>query len=448
MRLPALGEKTPHPARDLWSEVFAPWNIERAIRRVQRNGGAPGIDGVTAAELRSHWRTMWPVTKAALDAGTYKPTPVRRVEIPKPGGGVRVLGVPTVGNRVIQQAIAQVLSPVFDPGFSESSFGFRPNRSAHMAVNQARRYVEDGAGWVVDLDLAEFFDRINHDMLMARVARRVKDKRVLRLIRALLNAGVMNQGVCVRTEEGTPQGGPLSPLLANIMLDDLDKELDRRGHRFVRYADDLTVYVQSERAGQRVFASISRFIVSRLKLRVNRDKSEVAPATRAHLLSFGLLKRKGRVDVRIDPKAKRKAKDRIRRLTARTWGVSMEHRIGAINTYVRGWTGYFALADTPSTFDELDEWLRRRLRQARWKQWKRIRTKVRKLAALGIPKQKAYEWANTRKGSWRIAGSAPLQRAMPVAYWQGLGLVGFTESYRRVRESLRTAGCGPACPVV
>ena len=448
MRLPMTGEENSYPARSLWGQTLAAPNIERAIRRVQRNGGAPGIDGVTVAALRSHWRKNWPAIKAALDAGTYKPHPVRRVEIPKPGGGLRALGVPTVQDRVIQQAVAQVLTPIFDPTFHEHSFGFRPNRSAHQAVNTARRFVGDGSNFVVDLDLEAFFDRINHDMLMARVARKVKDKQVLKLIRAYLNAGVMEHGVCVRTEEGSPQGSPLSPLLANVMLDDLDKELEKRGHRFVRYADDVTIYVQSERAGQRVFESIVAFIEKRLKLRVNRDKSNVASATRAHLLGFGLLKRKGTVSVRIDPKRKKRAKDRIRRLTARSWGVSMERRIREINDYIRGWTGYFALADTPSVFAELDQWLRRRLRQARWKQWKRIRTKIRMLRSLGIPKQKAYEWANTRKGSWRIAGSPPLSRAMPDAYWQALGLVGFTESYRHVRASLRTAGCGPACPVV
>jgi len=448
MRLPTLGEQTPHPVRLLWDEVFASPNIERAIRRVERNGGAPGIDGITVIELRSHWRTNWPATKAALDAGTYRPAPARKVEIPKPSGGVRILGVPTVADRVIQQAVAQMLSPIFDPTFSEHSFGFRPNRSAHQAVNQARRFVQDGSNFVVDLDLESFFDQINHDMLMARVARGVKDKQVLRLVRAFLNAGVMEQGVCIRSEQGTPQGGPLSPLLANIMLDDLDAELQRRGHRFVRYADDVTIYVQSERAAQRVFESITAFIETKLKLRVNRDKSSVAPATRAHLLGFGLLKRKGKVDVRIDPKARKKAKDRIRRLTARTWSVPMHRRIAAINTFVRGWVGYFGLSDTPSVFDDLDKWLHRRMRQVRWKEWKKPSAKARNMRALGIPASKAREWSYSRKGSWRIAGSAPLQRALPCSYWQQNGLVGFTQSYRRVRESLRTAGCGPACPVV
>ncbi len=282
---------------------------------------------------------------------------------------------------------------------------------------------------------------------MARVARRIDDKQVLRLIRAFLNAGVMNHGVCVRTEEGAPQGGPLSPLLANIMLDDLDRELGKRGHQFVRYADDLTIYVSSERAGQRVFESVCGFIETRLKLRVNRVKSKVAPATRAHLLGFGLLKRNGKVDVRIDPKAKKKAKDRIRRLTARHWSIPMHRRIAVINTFVRGWVGYFGISDTPSLFAELDEWLRRRLRQVRWKEWKRPRTKIRMLHSLGMKQRNATRWGSTRRGSWRIAGSPPLSRALPNAYWQGLGLVGFTENYR-LRAALRTAGCGPACPVV
>ncbi|MDQ3631808.1 MAG: reverse transcriptase domain-containing protein, partial [Actinomycetota bacterium] len=269
------------------------------------------------------------------------------------------------------------------------------------------------------------FDRVGHDALMARVARRVHDKQMLRLVRCFLDAGVMADGVVQRTEQGTPQGSPLSPLLANVMLDDLDWELEERGHRFVRYADDLMIYVGSERAGERVMESITRFVEGRLKLRVNRHKSAVAPATKRTLLGFGFLRRGDEVRVRIDPEARKRAKDRLRRLTARSWAIPMERKIHAINRFTVGWSAYFALADTPRPFEDLDEWLRRRLRQVRWKEWKRWSTRRRNLVALGIPERKAREWAGTRKGSWRISGSAPLQRAMPNAYWVELGLRGF-----------------------
>ena len=282
---------------------------------------------------------------------------------------------------------------------------------------------------------------------MARVAARAHDKRLLRLIRLYLDAGVMVDGIRQPTEQGTPQGSPLSPLLSNVYLDDLDKELDRRGHRYVRYADDLVIYTRSKRAAERVMASTSELIEGRLKLKVNRRKSAVDRALRRPLLSFGFFRRDGEIKVRIDPEARKRAKEKLRRITARSWGVSMERRIDATNAFVRGWVGYFHIADTPSPLEELDQWLRRRLRQARWKQWKRIRTKMRSLRSLGIPEQKAYEWANTRKGSWRISGSAPLQRAMPAAYWREQGLIGFTDSYRRRRDAERAAGCGPACPV-
>ena len=373
---------------------------------------------------------------------------MRRVVIPKPAGGERLLGVPTALDRLIQQALLQVLGPVFEPHFSEHSFGFRPGRSAHQAVERARQSIADGAAWVVDVDLDAFFDRVQHDALMARLARRVHDKQVLRLLRRYLEAGVLADGVKQPTEEGTPQGSPLSPLLANVMLDDLDRELERRGHRFVRYADDLMVYVGSERAGQRVMESLSCFVQQRLKLRVNRTKSAVAPATRRPFLGFGFFIRQGRVAVRIDSNARKRAKERLRRLTARSWGVSMERRIREINRFTVGWTAYFALAETPSVLEELDEWLRRRLRQVRWKEWKRYRTRSRNLRSLGIPERAAQEWAASRKGYWRIAGSAPLQRALPNAHWRDLGLQGFSHPYRRLRDALRTAGCGPARPVV
>lgn len=431
-----------HPARieDLWERVFPKQNIERALARVERNGGAPGADGMTVEELRPHVEANWPQIQTSLDDGTYRPTPVRRVLIPKPGGGAkRELGVPTVVDRLIQQAMLEVLTPIFDPHFSSSSFGFRPKKSAHMAVEQARALIGEGFDWVVDVDLDSFFDRVNHDALMARVARRVGDKKLLKLIRRYLDAGVMVEGVKAETVKGTPQGSPLSPLLANIMLDDLDKELESRGHRFVRYADDLRIYVRTERAAQRVLESTTSFIEKRLKLKVSRTKSGTAPATKRGLLGFGFLKRKGRVDVRIDPKARKAMKDRIRRLTARSWGVSMGRRIYVLNKFIQGWCAYFALADTPSVFEECDEWLRRRLRQVYWKQWKRPKTRRRKLKSLGIPSQKAYEWSYTRKGSWRIAGSPPLSRALPKAHFVGIGLEGFKANYGRIRDVWRTA---------
>ena len=446
---PAPNETAPHPApASLWEQFLSRENLARALRRVERNAGAPGIDAMCRDELRPWLKEHWPQIRARLDAGTYRPQPVRRVTIPKPSGGERALGVPTALDRLIQQALLQVLTPVFDPHFSERSFGFRPGRSAHQAVECARQSIADGAAWVADVDLDAFFDRVQHDALMARVARRVDDKQVLRLVRRYLEAGLMADGVKQPSEAGTPQGSPLSPLLANVMLEDLDRELERRGHRFVRYADDVMVYVASERAGQRVMESIARYVETRLKLRVNRRKSAVAPATRRPFLGFGFFVRDGQVKVRVDLDARKRAKDRLRQLTARNWGVSMERRIRELNRFTVGWTAYFAYADTPRPFADLDEWLRRRLRQVRWKEWKRYRTRWRNLRALGIPERSAREWAGSRKGYWRIAGSAPLQRALPNAYWRDLGLHGFSHPYRRFRDAMRTAGCGPACPVV
>ena len=448
--IPASPETSPHPARseDLWEAFLSRDNLVRALRRVERNGGAPGPDGMTTGALRPHLKAVWPDIRRSLDEGTYRPGPVRRVTIPKPAGGTRELGVPMVLDRFLQQALSQVLSPVFETSFSDHSFGFRPGRSAHQAVEAARRAIEDGLAWVVDVDLDRFFDRVQHDALMARVARRVDDRRVLRLIRRYLDAGVMVAGVKVAATEGTPQGSPLSPLLANIMLDDLDHELERRGHPFVRYADDLRVYVASERAAARVLEGVTTFVERRLKLRVNREKSGVARATRRGLLGFGFFKRGGRVRVRLDPKAKHRLKARLRLLTSRRWSIAMPVRLARLDRFLAGWAAYFALAETPSVFDELDEWLRRRLRQVRWKEWKRYASRRRNLVALGIPDRQARQWAASRKGYWRVSGSPVLGRALPNAYWADLGLVPLGARTTRLRERWRTAGCGPACPVV
>lgn len=433
--------RRPHPpkADGLMSQMLARPNLLKALQRVESNGGAPGPDGMVVKELRSFLNANWPDIADRLARGTYRPQPPRRVEIPKPSGGVRVLGVPNVLDRFIQQAMLLVLTPVFDPDFSDASYGFRPNRSAHQAVRKARDLIADGYQVVVDFDLDSFFDRVNHDALMSRVFRRVGDEAMLGLIRAYLNAGVMVAADTAGTNEGTPQGSPLSPLLANVMLDDLDKELEKRGHKFVRYADDISIYVRSERAGQRLLDSLTSFIERRLKLKVNADKSAVAPATKRSLLGFSFFYRKGEVKVRIDPKAKKAAKDRIRRLTARTWGISMTERIIAVSRFVRGWCAYFALADTPSAFAELDKWLRRRLRQVVWKQWKRNRTKLRMLQRHGISRSQAWQWANTSRGSWRVAGSPVLTRSLPNAYWRSLGLQTFGDSYTFMREVWRTA---------
>lgn len=431
---PARDEGQSNAVAGLWEQVWERQNLVQALRRVESNRGAPGVDGMTVEELRPYIMVHWREVREALDGGRYWPSPVRRVGIPKPDGGERQLGIPTVLDRFMQQAVAQALIPLFEPLFSPHSYGFRPGRSAHDAMKQAQGYVQDGYDWVVDIDLERFFDRVNHDMLMARVARVVKDKRVLKLIRAYLESGVMVNGVVMDTEEGTPQGGPLSPLLSNIMLDDLDKELEKRGHKFVRYADDCNIYVKTQRAGERVMGSVVQFLEGKLKLRVNRQKSKVDRASKVKFLGFSFYKYRGEVRIRVATKSLQRLRRRLRRLTRRTRSGKLEEVIREVNQYLRGWIGYFRLADTPSVFENLDSWIRRRLRQMVWKRWKRGRTRFRELVALGVPRARAGLGA-VGKSPWHMSRTPVVNEALNNAYWQKLGLESVSQRYRRLRQT-------------
>lgn len=429
-------ETTPNEGIGLLEKVLERDNMLQALHKVERNQGAPGIDGMTVKDLRQYVIENWAVTKEAILKGTYKPSPVRRKEISKSGGGTRNLGIPTVLDRLVQQAVTQVLTPIFDPDFSQYSYGFRPGKRGHDAVRQAREYIQQGYRVVIDTDLEKFFDRVNHDILMNKVARKVKDKRILKLIRAYLESGVLLNGVVMVSEEGTMQGGPLSPLLANIMLDDFDKELTRRGHKFVRYADDCNIYVKSFRAGQRVFASVTKYMETKLKLKVNRDKSAVDRPWRRKFLGFSFYTGK-QIGIRLAPKTIERLKDKIREHTQRNKPISMEQRIKKFSQYLTGWMGYYALADARKILMEIDQWIRHRLRMCVWKQWKKVKTRIRQFRAHGAPEWMAFGYSNTRKGPW--AASLLLNSILTKEYWQKLGLVSLMDRYLEVRNTWRTA---------
>jgi len=429
----ARGDHAGEKAPGLMEGVVRRANLLAAYRRVVRNGGAPGVDGMTVEELMPHCREHWARIREQLLNGTYRPQPVRRVEIPKPDGkGTRPLGIPTVLDRLIQQALLQVLQPIFDPTFSEGSYGFRPGRSAHGAVARAREHIVSGHRWVVDLDLEKFFDRVNHDVLMARVARRVKDKRVLLLIRRYLQAGVMEGGLVSPRVEGTPQGGPLSPLLSNILLDELDRELERRGHRFARYADDCNVYVRSKAAGERVMASLERFLRERLRLRINRDKSAVARPWQRKFLGYSVTAHR-EAKLRVAPQSVKRLKAKLRPMLRRGRGRNLGSTIRDLGPVLRGWAAYFRLAETKGSFEELDQWVRRKLRCILWRQWKRPRTRFKELRRLGLDETRARASAGNGQGPWWNAGASHMNAAVPTGVLRRWGLISLLDEHRRLQ---------------
>lgn len=419
-------------ANNLLERILDRENMNAAYKRVKSNKGSHGVDGMKVDELLPYLKQHGKSLIASILDGTYRPQAVRRVEIPKPDGGIRLLGIPTVIDRTIQQAVAQVLTPIFEKTFSDNSYGFRPNRDAKQAIKRAKEYMEQGYKWVVDIDLAKYFDTVNHDKLMALVAREVKDKRVLKLIRLFLQSGVMINGVVIETEEGCPQGGPLSPLLSNIMLTELDRELERRGHKFCRYADDNNIYVKSKKAGDRVMRSITDFLENKLKLKVNKDKSAVDRPWRRKFLGFTFYQWYGKIGIRVHEKSVSKFKAKIKAITARSNALDMERRMIKLRQCIIGWLNYFGIADISNLTKVLDEWTRRRLRMCFWKQWKKIKTKHDNLRKLGVKDGKAWEYANTRKSYWRIANSPILSTTLTNSYFEKAGYTSIFKRYKQI----------------
>ncbi len=417
----------------LMARVLAPANLKRAYQRVVSNKGAPGADGMTVADLAGYVKQYWPILKARLLAGEYHPQGVRAVDIPKPKGGTRQLGIPNVVDRLIQQALLQQLTPIFDPLFSDYSYGFRPGRSAHQAIETARAHVAAGHRWCVELDLEKFFDRVNHDVLMAYIERQIEDRCVLTLIRRYLEAGTMSGGLVSRRQEGTPQGGPLSPLLSNILLNELDCELERRGHRFVRYADDANIYVRSRRAGERVMASVERFLRQRLKLTLNREKSRVARPWMCDYLGYGMSWHR-QPRLRVATMSLLRLRDRLGALLRGARGRKMAYTIERINPILRGWAGYFKLTQGKRALEILDGWVRHKLRCALWRQWKRPSARARNLMRLGIDEQRAYHSAFNGRGPWWNSGAPHMNQALPKKLWDGLGLVSILDTITRLNR--------------
>jgi group II intron reverse transcriptase/maturase len=417
---------------DLLEKVLSRENLNNAYKRVKANKGSHGIDGMRVDELLQYLKENGEILRQSLLNGVYKPKAVRRVEIPKPDGGIRLLGVPTVVDRVIQQAIAQILVPIYEKKFSNNSFGFRPLRSAQQAIKRCKSYIDMGYEWVVDIDLEKYFDTINHDKLIRIISNDIKDGRVISLIRKYLQSGVMINGVLVGTETGAPQGGPLSPLLSNIMLHELDIELTKRELHFVRYADDCNIYVKSEKSAKRVMESITGFIEKRLKLKVNKTKSTVDRPWKLKFLGFSFYRVKGRCGIRVHEKPINKFKAKLKELTSRSNAMNMNYRFLKLKQAIAGWINYFSIADMKYLLMELDKWLRRRIRMCFWKQWKKIKTKHDNLIKLGVPNYKAWEYANTRKSYWRISNSPVLSKSLTNKHLKEIGLVSMTEIYSRV----------------